>query len=357
MEKKKRQPVAVRKKTEFFYIKKNSSMLLLALPALIYFIVFHYIPMFGAVIAFKDYSYVDGILGSRWIGLENFKFFFASQDAVRVTRNTVCYGTVFIIMNAVCAAAVALLMNEIRSRRAIKAYQTVMLFPNFLSWVVVGYISYVLLNPELGTFNQILGAFGKKGIDWYSDPKYWPFILTVANTWKGVGMQSIIYYATLLGVDASLYEAATIDGANRWQQCRYISLPSLSPVIIIMSILAVGNILRGDMGLYYQLSRDVGALYPTTDVIDTYLYRGLRTGDMGITAAVGLFQSVVGTCMVLLTNGIVKKIDPDQITKTVTSIQKVIELIGGLSGGSSAASLAKKSTGDPLFDKRFDEWF
>lgn len=312
MKKEKTQKVTGKRRSEFYYIRKNSSMLLLALPALIYFIVFHYLPMFGAVIAFKDYSYVDGILGSRWIGFDNFKFFFMSQDALRITRNTVCYGATFIVMNAVCASAVALLMNEIKSRSAIKTYQTVMLFPNFLSWVVVGYISYILLNPALGTFNQILAFFGKDGVDWYSDPKYWPFILTVANTWKGVGMQSIIYYATLLGVDSSLYEAATIDGASRWQQCRYISIPSLSPVIIIMSILAVGNIMRGDMGLFYQLSRDVGALYPTTDVIDTYLYRGLRTGDIGITAAVGLFQSVVGTCMVLLTNAIVKKIDPDQ---------------------------------------------
>ena len=301
-----------KKRTVLYHLNKNRSMLLLALPALIYFIVFHYIPMFGAIIAFKDYSYVDGIIGSEWIGLENFKFFFMSQDAIRITRNTVCYGAAFIVLNAVCASAVALLMNEIRNRAAIKTYQTVMLFPNFLSWVVVGYISYILLNPALGTFNQILALFGKDGVDWYSDPKYWPVILAVANTWKGIGMQSIIYYATLLGVDSSLYEAATIDGANRWQQCRYISIPSLSPVIIIMSILAVGNIMRGDMGLFYQLSRDVGALYPTTDVIDTYLYRGLRTGDIGITAAVGLFQSVVGTFMVLLTNGIVKKIDPDQ---------------------------------------------
>lgn len=302
----------LKKRTFLYNLNKNRSMLLLTLPALIYFVVFHYIPMFGAIIAFKDYSYVDGILGSRWIGLENFKFFFMSEDAIRITKNTVCYGATFIVLNAICGSAVALLMNEIRNRAAIKTYQTVMLFPNFLSWVVVGYISYILLNPALGTFNQILALFGKEGIDWYSDPKYWPVILAVANTWKGVGMQSIIYYATLLGVDPSLYEAATIDGANRWQQCRYISIPSLRPVIIIMSILAVGNIMRGDMGLFYQLSRDVGALYPTTDVIDTYLYRGLRTGDMGITAAVGLFQSVVGTFMVLITNGIVKKIDPDQ---------------------------------------------
>lgn len=300
------------KKSPLKHLRENRALLFLALPAILYFIVFHYIPMFGAIIAFKDYSYEYGIFGSRWIGFDNFKFFFLSQDAWRITRNTVCYGATFIVMNAVCASAVALFMNEIRSRGAIKTYQTIMLLPNFLSWVVVGFIAYILLNPALGTLNQIRSMLGFKGVDWYSDPKYWPFILTIANTWKGIGMQSIIYYATLLGVDSSLYEAATIDGANRWQKCRYISIPSLTPVIIIMSILAVGNIMRGDFGLFYQLSRDVGALYPTTDVIDTYLYRGLRTGDIGITSAVGLFQSVVGTFMVLVTNSIVKKIDPEQ---------------------------------------------
>ncbi len=298
-------------KSQWMRFKENAPLLLLAAPAIIYFLVFHYFPMFGLVIAFKDYSYELGIFGSHWVGFNNFKFFFLSQDAWRVTRNTVCYSITFIVMNAVCASAVALLMNEIRSRKAIKTYQTIMLLPEFLSWVVVGYISYVLLNPSLGILNQIIGFFGGEGVDWYSDPIYWPFILTIANTWKGLGMQSVIYYATLLGVDSALYEAATIDGASRMQKCWYISVPSLMPVVIIMSILAVGNIMRGDMGLYYQLSRDVGALYPATDVIDTYVYRGLRTGDIGVTSAVGFFQSFVGMFMVILTNTIVKKIEPD----------------------------------------------
>jgi len=305
------QPNLQRKSTAIRHLRENAPLLLLSAPAIIYYLIFHYFPMFGLIIAFKDFSYELGIFGSRWVGINNFKFFFLSQDAWRITRNTVSYSLTFIIMNAVCASGIALLINEIRSRKAIKTYQTIMLLPEFLSWVVVGYISYVFLNPSLGLLNQIVQFFGGEGVDWYSNPIYWPFILTFFNTWKSIGMQGIMYYATLLGTDPALYEAATIDGAGRWQKCRYISIPSLMPVVIIMSILAVGNIMRGDMGLYYQLSRDVGALYPTTDVIDTYLYRGLRTGDIGVTSAVGLFQSFVGMAMVIITNAIVKKIEPD----------------------------------------------
>lgn len=292
-------------------MRDNAAFLLLAAPALLYFTIFHYIPMFGLVIAFKDYSYEAGILGSRWIGLTNFKFFFLSQDAWRITRNTVGYGALFIVVNAVCASLVALLMNEIRSRGAIKTYQTIMLLPNFLSWVVVGFVAYILLNPALGLVNQVIRFFGGEGADWYSNPAYWPFILTISNVWKGIGMNAVIYYAALLGVDPELYAAATIDGANRFQKCRHISVPALVPLITMMSILAVGNIFRGDFGLFYQIPRDVGALYPTTDVIDTYIYRGLRTGDIGITSAVGFVQSVVGVFMVVVTNAIVKKIEPD----------------------------------------------
>lgn len=300
-----------RRKTLFDKIRENSALLLLAAPAVIYFTIFHYLPMFGVVIAFKDYSYEAGILGSRWIGFDNFKFFFLSQDAWRIARNTLGYGALFIVVNAVSAATVALLLNEVRSRAAIKAYQTIMILPNFLSWVVVGFIAYILLNPSLGVMNQLLRFFGAKEVDWYSDPKYWPFILTITNTWKFVGMNSIVYYAALLGVNQELYEAATIDGANGFQRCWHISLPALVPLITMLSILAVGNIFRGDFGLFYQIPRDVGALYPTTDVIDTYIYRGLRTGDIGITSAVGFFQSFVGVFMVVVTNAIVRKIEPD----------------------------------------------
>lgn len=292
-------------------MRESLWLLLLTLPGLIYYIVWHYIPMFGLVIAFKDYTYNAGILGSEWVGFDNFKFFFASNDAWRIARNTVGYAATFIVLNAVTGTFVALLLNEVKSRAAVKTYQTIMILPNFLSWVVVGFVAYIFLNPALGVANQVLALFGKEWVDWYSNPNYWPFILTFMSIWKGIGMNSIMYYAALLGVDQELYEAATIDGANGIQKCLHISIPSLVPLITTLSILAVGSIFRGDFGLFYQIPRDVGALYPTTDVIDTYIYRGLRNGNIGITSAVGLFQSVVGLVMVVVTNLIVRKIEPD----------------------------------------------
>ncbi len=304
--------IKISKKSSLQHFKDNAELLLLALPAIIYFFIFNYLPMFGVVIAFKDYRYNRGILGSDWVGFKNFEFFFTSSDAFRITRNTVGYGAVFIIAGIIAAVTVALLLFEIRNRFAIKFYQTTAILPHFLSWVIVGYITYTLFHPELGVFNQILKALGLEGANWYGEAKYWPFILPVVNIWKGVGMGSIIYYAALMGVDQQLYEAATIDGATKWQQTWNISIPSLTPIMTILSILAIGNLFRGDFGLFYQITRDVGNLYPTTDIIDTYVYRGLRTGDIGITSAVGLFQSVVGLLLVVTTNTIVKKVDPEK---------------------------------------------
>lgn len=284
---------------------------LLCLPAIIYFILFAYWPMFGAVLAFKDYNYAKGIFGSDWVGFDNFKFFFLSQDAWRITRNTLGYAVVFLVTNTVASMAVALLMFEVSSRKAIKTYQTILILPHFMSWVIVGYITYILFNSEQGVLNQLLTVFGQEKIDWYSSPQYWPFILPIVNIWKSVGMSSLMYYATLVGMDDSIYEAAVIDGAGRWRQTISISVPSLIPMMTILTIMNVGGIFRSDFGLFYQITRDVGSLYPTTDVVDTYIYRGLRTGDVGITAAVGLFQSFVGLVLVVFTNWVVKKIEPD----------------------------------------------
>ena len=284
---------------------------LLCLPALVYFIIFAYWPMFGAILAFKDFNYARGILGSDWSGFDNFKFFFLSQDAWRITRNTIGYAVTFIITGTVAAMAVALLMFEITQRKAIKTYQTILILPHFMSWVIVGYITYILFNSEQGVFNQIITFFGGAKVDWYSNPAYWPYILPVVNIWKSVGMSSLMYYATLMGTDDSIYEAAVIDGAGRWRQTMAISVPALIPMMTILTIMSVGSIFRSDFGLFYQIPRDIGSLYPTTDVVDTYIYRGLRTGDVGITAAVGLFQSLVGLVLVLITNYAVKKIEPD----------------------------------------------
>jgi len=299
-----------RQKSLFDKLKENKEFLILIMPAVLYFVIWHYLPMLGVVIAFKDYTYFGGILGSKWVGFDNFKFFFLSNDAWRITRNTVSYGALFIVVNAISASVVALLLFEIKNRMAIKVYQTIIILPNFLSWVVVGFVTYILFNPTLGVVNQLLSFVGIKEVDLYMEPKYWLFILTVTNTWKGLGMNTIIYYAALLGTNQELFEAADLDGANGLQKCWHISVPSLIPLMTILSILAVGNILRGDFGLFYQISRDVGALYPTTDVIDTYIYRGIRTGDMSVATAVGFFQSFVGFALVIATNKIVKKIEP-----------------------------------------------
>ncbi len=298
-------------KKKNFFSSDHVQWTLLALPAIIFFFIFSYIPMAGAVVAFKNYTYTKGLFGSDWVGFKNFEFFFTSQDAGRVIRNTVGYGIVTIVVGMAAAVVLAIVMYEVRKKAAIKYYQTTYILPHFLSWVIVGYITYILLNPTMGVFNKIIVALGGTAVDWYSNPSYWPVILVLCNVWKHIGLDSIMYYASLMSVDKELYEAAKVDGASKLQQTIHISLPSLIPIIIVLGIMKVGNVIRGDFGLFYQIPRDIGLLYPTTDIIDTYVYRGLRAGQLGISSAVGLFQSVVGLIMVLTTNAIVKKIDSD----------------------------------------------
>lgn len=305
-------PGTAAKKTSWQEFRANAELSVLLIPGVLFFLIFCYMPMIGVIIAFKDYRNNLGVFGSKWIGFQNFKFFFTSQDAWKLFRNTVGYGLLFIILGIICAVFVAILLYEIKSRAALKFYQTTMILPHFLSWVIVGYITYILLEPNLGIINQILGKFGIEGKQWYSEPKYWVFILPVVNVWKTVGLNCIMYYAALMGIDEQLFEAATLDGAGRIKQILHISIPSLVPLMVTLTILHVGNVIKGDFGLFYTIPRDIGLLYPTTDIIDTYVYRGLRQGDdVGITAAVGLFQSVVGLVMVVSTNLIVRRIDPD----------------------------------------------
>ncbi len=291
--------------------KYDFDLLLMACPAIIYFFIFHYIPMVGTILAFKDYNYSLGIFGSKWIGLKNFEFFFTSQDAFRVTRNTIGYNLIFLVLDIVLCVTLALLLFEIKRMKWLKFFETTMLFPHFISYVIVAYITYTLFNPVYGVFNNILEAVGLSEVNWYGESKYWPFILVIVKEWKSIGMGCVVYYAALMGIDDSLFEAADLDGASKWQKTWNISIPSLIPIATIMGILAVGGILRGDFGLFYQVTNDVGSLYPVTDVIDTYIYRGLRGGDIGITSAVGLFQSFVGFILVICTNKIVKIINPE----------------------------------------------
>lgn len=302
----------VRKKNRWKDFRDNAELSALMIPGIVLLLVFAYVPMLGIIIAFKDYRNNLGIFKSKWVGFQNFKFFFESQDAWRIGRNTVGYGILFIVIGLIAAVTIAILLYEVRSRKALKFYQTSMILPHFLSWVIVGYITYILLEPSMGILNKIIRFFGGEGLQWYSEPKYWVFILSIINVWKTVGLKSIMYYAALMGIDEQLFEAAQIDGAGRFKQILYITIPSLVPLMVTLTILDVGHIIKGDFGLFYTIPRDVGLLYPTTDIIDTYVYRGLRTGsDIGITTAVGLFQSAVGLVMVIATNLVVKKISPE----------------------------------------------
>lgn len=292
--------------------KRGFQLISLAAIPLIYVIIFSYIPMFGLIIAFKNYRFDKGILGSDWVGLKNFEYFFKSSDFGRVIRNTISLNMIFIVVGMACAVALGILLYELRSRTKTKIYQTIMILPYFISWVIVGYMVYAFLNPSYGLANAIFAKFGMEPVKWYSEPKFWPFILTIAFVWKNVGIDCVIYYAALMGIDSSLFEAAEIDGAGKWQKIRYITLPCLRSIVIMLFILKVGGIFRADFGLFYQLTRDVGALYSTTDVMDTYIFRTLKTvRDYGMSSAAGLLQSVVGFITVIITNWIVKKIDSD----------------------------------------------
>ena len=246
-------------------INKNKAMLIMVLPATLWFIFFSYLPMAGMVIAFKEYRYSrDGFLASiiesKWVGLQNFKFLFSTNDAYIITRNTVLYNIFFIVLGLVIAVAMAIMLAEITNKKLAKVYQTGMFLPYFLSWVIVGYFVFSFLSLDRGVVNQIAGWFGIDPVNWYSDPTYWPIIIVVVFLWKSVGYNSVIYLAAIMGIDKSLYEAAMIDGANKWQQIRNITIPMLTPLITILTLLAIGKIFYADFGLFYQVPRDSGTL-------------------------------------------------------------------------------------------------
>ena len=286
-------------------------LLALCLPVIIYFIMFHYLPIFGIVIAFKDFNYIDGILGSPWVGLDNFKFFFMSNDALRVIGNTVGYSLWFNLLSIVASITVAILLYEVNSKKCLKYFQTTMAIPSMISWVIVAYIVYSVFNYESGVANTLVANFGLDKIKWYSEPEYWPWILSFVRIWQGIGMSCVLYYAALMGIDESLFEAAKLDGANRLKQIWHISLPAITPVICVMAILSMADIMSGNIGIFYQVPRDSVTLYPVTDIINTYILRGLKTGSIGVSSAVGLFQNIAGCIMLIATNTLVKKINPE----------------------------------------------
>ena len=305
----------VRKKRESLSVQKlkdGLELFSMALPGYICAILFCYLPLFGVIIAFKKYNPNIGILQSQWVGLDNFMFFFKSNDFFLLMRNTIGYGIVFLFLDNFFNVLLAYAFYNVHSRKALKYYQTTSILPNFLSMVLVAYVVYAFLSPQNGMLNRVMMAFGAEEINWYSSPQYWPFILTLVQIWKSVGMGSLLYYATMIGIDESLFEAAEIDGATKKHQLRYIILPELGALLGIKLIMGVGGLVNGDFGLFYQVPMNVGTLYPTTDIISTYVFRALQEGtNMERTAAVGLFQSVAGCVLVVLSNAVVRKVSPD----------------------------------------------
>ncbi len=307
-----------RNKKGFLYqLRTQWPLFLMLLPGVIILIINNYIPMFGIIIAFKRYrfhgTFWKSLFQSEWVGFKNFEFFIKTPYAWQMTRNTLLYNAVFIILGLIIPVAFAIMLTELRNKRLSKAYQSVIFLPYFLSWIVVSYLAYSLLSIENGFINKsILVPLGMAPVEWYSEPKYWPFILILFQLWKYTGYNVVVYLAAITGIDPEYYEAAEIDGASKWQQIRHITLPLLRTLMIILTLLAVGRIFNADFGLFYNVPRDSGSLKSVTMVIDTYVYSALRnTNDIGMASAAGTYQAVVGCITVFTANLIVRKIDKE----------------------------------------------
>ena len=292
---------------------KWTPVYLMMVPGALYLLINNYIPMFGLVIAFKQVDFQKGILGSPWCGLQNFQFLFQTRDAFVITRNTILYNVCFILLNTVIGIIFAIFICGITWKIGKKIYQSALLFPYLMSWVIVGYIIYAIFSMQYGIANKtILPMLGINPVMWYNTPKYWPAILIITNTWKGIGYGCLIYISSINGIEASYYEAAELDGANKLQQVWNITIPEILPSVITLTLLSIGRIFYSDFGLFYQIPRDSGLLYSVTDTIDTYVYRGLmKLGNIGMSSAVGFYQSIVGFILVLFSNWVVGKISPD----------------------------------------------
>ena len=290
--------------------KKNLPLFLMMLPGLLYLFANNYLPMFGILIAFKKVNFATGIFKSPWCGLDNFEFLFKTKDAWVMIRNTVCYNVVWILMGLVIAVAIAICMAEISSRKAAKVIQPVICFPSMVSAVLLSFIVYAFLSKTYGYLNTTI--FKDAPINWYQTAKYWPFILTIVHFWQNAGQSSIIYMASIGGIDKSLYESARLDGAGKWKQITNITLPMLRPMITLMMLMSVGRIFNSDFGLFYQVPLGSGLLYSTTQTIDTYVYRALlEMNNVSMSSAASVFQAVIGFALVMVSNTLVSVLDPE----------------------------------------------
>lgn len=295
--------------------KQDTELTILALPTTVWYILFCFLPMFGIIIAFKNFKisggFLSNVFNSPWTGFKNFEFLFKSNDAWIIIRNTLGYNIVFIILGIVIPVALALMIGMLHNRRAGKVYQTMMFLPYFLSWVVISAVGWAFLSFDKGIVNQMLAGMGSEPVNWYMEPQYWPYFLIFMNIWKGLGYGMVVYLATITGIDKTYYEAAVIDGASIWQQTRFITLPLMKLVIVMMFILAVGRIFYTDFGLFFQVPRDSNSLFNVTTTIDVLVYKQLKTATVGMASAAAFVQSVLGCMMILIANWTVRKIDPD----------------------------------------------
>ena len=299
--------------------KKTLVLLTMVAPVAIWLLLLRYLPMGGIVLAFKNYkvnprnpSFISNLINSKWVGFKNFEFLFKTDSAWVMIRNTLAYNIVFIILGVIIPVAFAIMMNEITRKFFKKAYQTMMFFPYFLSWVVVSYFLNAFLDAQYGMIPAMQEAAGHARTSLYTTPGPWPFILTFANLWKNVGYSTVLYLAAITGIDTNQYEAAAIDGATKWQQVLHVTIPHLRTMIAILFIMNVGKIFASDFGLFYNVPMQNGALFSVTQTIDTYVYRAyMATGDPGQSSAAGLLQNVLGFVCILTANGIVKKIDSE----------------------------------------------
>lgn len=296
----------------FKTIKKHWLLLLMLLPAILYVVILNYIPMTGIVLAFKKYNYSGGIYFSPWNELNNFKALMISGKLGMVTRNTILYNIVFIVMGVLMEIGSAILLNELRCKIFKKTAQSMMFLPFFISWVVAGAIVYNIFSYERGVANHILVALGAKPFDLYNTLEAWPILLVFLKAWKQTGYGSVVYLAAITSMDQEMFEAASLDGANAWQKIRHLTIPSLIPTMMTLVLLSIGNIFRGDFGLFYQTVKSSALLEPVTNVIDTYVFRLLiSSGDVGVSAAAGLYQSILCFVTIMCANGLVKKLNPD----------------------------------------------
>ena len=293
-------------------LRKNRIFLLLLLPAVVYVLIFSYTPMIGVIMAFKKYNFTQGLFASPWVGLKNFKFLMVSNKLWPLTRNTLLYNLAFISIGMVMEVGFAVIINEMRCRWFKKVFQSFIFLPYFISWVIASAVVQTLLDYDFGLISRTLKSLGLPMVNVYVDARPWPFLLVFFRMWKGVGYGSIVYLSAISGIDAEMYEAADIDGANSWQKLFSITLPNLVPTMVIMFLLACGQIFRGDFGMFYQLIGNNGVLLEVGDILDLYIYRAMAgNANLGYGAAAGLYQSVLCFVTILLANFVVKKIQPD----------------------------------------------